>query len=64
MALHGAERLPALFIALDSNLLGESEWVSKYPQCDIKTDRVLAQIDGRFGGIPFKRRRLTLMLLH
>ena len=62
--LDDAERLPALFAVLDAHLLGERERVSEYSHGDIKTDRVLAQINGCLGRISFKPHNHIIMLLH
>jgi hypothetical protein len=64
MTLDNSERLPSLFGILDANLLCKCKWVRERSYGYIATDRVLAQIDGSLGRVPFKPRRHTQMLLH
>lgn len=59
MPLHDPQRLPTLFTTFNANRLGECEWVGKYTHGNIEADRVLAQIDGRLGGVPLKPRYHT-----
>ena len=57
-------RLPSLFAAFDTVLLYESIGVGKDARRRLKAHAVLSEVAGRFGGVPFKARLHTFMLLH
>lgn len=57
-------RLPSLFAVFDAVLLYESIGVGKDAGRRLKAHSVLSEVAGRFGGVPFKARLHTFMLLH
>jgi len=59
LAIHEAERLPALLSILYSFQAGQRKRIGKYPYRNLEAHAVFSHVDRRFGGIPLKSRQHT-----